>query len=560
MTTRLLAAGVACAASLCLAANPALAATRCVGSGHGCYRTIQSALDAAHDGDAIKVGPGSFAGPITITKSVGLSGSGAGATVIRGGGPVVTIGSFGAASEPTVSIAGVKITGGRTGSSPDGTFRATGGGVFIPAAADFAPGATVTIRDSVISGNRVAPTTTLGPEADQTDLWPVCPDGPCPYAGAEGAGIDNWGSLKLTGTVVSDNEAGGPVTSDAEGAGIWSDIGSLTLVDSKVVRNRSAVAPPNGRFAEGGGIFVGGGSFTIRNTLVGDNATNLATEFPAFAGDTLIEATSQAGGIFVKHNIPTTIERTVIANNESTASGPSGEPAAYDSGLLVLDSTPTIRDTLIIGNRVESTTLTTADIGPVGAAFELHHGGTVSNVKVIGNRSVARTSDGDAWVTGGLNVFHVSAGDPLPAALSDSVIAGNSAVAVSKAGAGIAQGGGVYNNSLLELRRVAVSDNLAKASAPSGMTEGGGIWNGVAFTGPPVELTLTDSLLTGNVLAGSTAIERRGGGLFTTEPVTRTRTRIAGNAPDQCFGCGAALQARSAARRRRANSQMRMTM
>jgi hypothetical protein len=541
MTTRLLAVGVACAASLCLGASPALAATRCVGSGHGCYRTIQAALDAAHDGDAIRVGPGAFAGPIAITKSVSLAGAGAGATVIRGGGPVVTIGSFGAAAEPTVSIAGVKITGGRTSSSPFGTHQAWGGGVFIPPAADFAPGATVTIRDSVISGNRVAPATTIGPDTGQTD-WPACPEGPCPYAEADGAGIDSWGSLELTNTVVSDNEAGGPLTSDAIGAGIWSNLGSLTLVDSKVVRNRAVVVAPNGRFAEGGGVFVRGGSLTLRDSLVADNATDLTSTFPVFAGDTRIDMTSQAGGVFVTDDIPTTIERTVIAGNESTAQDPAGEPAAYDAGLLVLDSTPTIRDTLIAGNRVSSFTRTTADVGPAGAAFELHHGGTVSNVQVVGNRSVVKTTDGDAWVTGGMNVFDFS-GDPQRVALADSVIGGNSAVAASDTGAAISQGAGVYNNSLLDLRRVLVTRNTGKANGPSGAAEGGGIWNGVAVSGPPVELTLTDSLVTGNALLGN--VQRRGGGLFTTEPVTLTRTRIAGNVPDQCFGCGAQLRRRA---------------
>jgi hypothetical protein len=86
--------------------------------------------------------------------------------------------------------------------------------------------------------------------------------------------------------------------------------------------------------------------------------------------------------------------------------------------------------------------------------------------------------------------------------------------------------------------RTRVDGNVGKADGPAGAAEGGGIWNGVAVTGPPVELTLTDSLITHNTLFGGPGIERRGAGLFTTEPITRTRTRITGNAPDQCFGCG----------------------
>src|SRR5262245_8389585 len=120
-----LALGLAAAVTL-LTAGTSLAATRCVGGGHGCAKTVQAALDAAHDGDVIKIAPGTYVGSLTVVKSVGIVGSGAGSTVIKGGGPVVTVGTVDAASEPTVSISAVKITGGRTTGAP----FATGGGIF----------------------------------------------------------------------------------------------------------------------------------------------------------------------------------------------------------------------------------------------------------------------------------------------------------------------------------------------------------------------------------------------------------------------------------------------
>src|SRR5947207_12721220 len=78
-----------------VAATSAFAATLCVGPASGCYATIQGALDAAHHGDTINVAAGTFAGGITIDKSVRLVGAGAASTIIRGGGPVITIGSDG---------------------------------------------------------------------------------------------------------------------------------------------------------------------------------------------------------------------------------------------------------------------------------------------------------------------------------------------------------------------------------------------------------------------------------------------------------------------------------
>ena len=100
------------------------------------------------------------------------------------------------------------------------------------------------------------------------------------------------------------------------------------------------------------------------------------------------------------------------------------------------------------------------------------------------------------------------------------------------------------------LRDTAVSHNSGRAVGAGGTAQGGGIWNGVLLTGPPVELTLDRSLVTGNSLTASPGIERSGGGVFTTEPIVRNRTLIAGNSPDQCFGLRAAAMAARTARRR----------
>ena len=89
-----------------------------------------------------------------------------------------------------------------------------------------------------------------------------------------------------------------------------------------------------------------------------------------------------------------------------------------------------------------------------------------------------------------------------------------------------------------------MSHNVGRPSGPESAAQGGGIWNGVFLSGPPVELSLTDSVVTGNALFGG---ERRGGGLYTTEPVSRTRTPIFGNAPDQVFAPAARMAAKRAA-------------
>ena len=103
------------------------------------------------------IAPGTYAGGVTVDVSVAIVGAGARSTIIKGGGPVLTIGVAGAASEPTVSIAGVTITGGVATGDGRVTFVGVGGGgVYIPGSAT-GVGATVTIRNSVITGNRATP-------------------------------------------------------------------------------------------------------------------------------------------------------------------------------------------------------------------------------------------------------------------------------------------------------------------------------------------------------------------------------------------------------------------
>jgi hypothetical protein len=236
-------------ALMAVLAPAASAKTLCVSShGPGCYHAIQPAVDAARDGDTVLLGPGTFAGGVTIARSVRLRGSGAADTKIAGGGPVLTLGTFGASSEPTISIDGVSVTAGKTTAGPVVAYRAFGGGIFIPPAAASGRGATVTVSDSAIVGNVVAPSATA-----DSPSGVHCPDGDCPYAEADGGGIDSAGDLTLDRVLVIGNRAAGALTSDADGGGVYSHQGELTIRRSVIARNAAVSVPPNGRFAEAAG-------------------------------------------------------------------------------------------------------------------------------------------------------------------------------------------------------------------------------------------------------------------------------------------------------------------
>jgi hypothetical protein len=479
---------IICAAGLALvgagsATSASAAVTLCVG-GPGCFSTIQAAVDAAQDGDAITIAPGTFAGGITIDVSVALVGAGANRTIIKGGGPVLTIGQQGGPRR-TVSIQGVTITGGVNNSMPD-TVVTFGGGVSIPWSAGFTTGATVAIADSVITGNRVAPQTTA-PAGD------FCGPAPCAYA--LGGGIDNAGTLTVTNTRISDNQAGSTraVVSLATGAGaggIFNEgLGTLTLRHSSVIGNRAAVNAPFGAFAVAGGI-DGQGPVTIEDGVVSDNSVDVSSALPTEFG----QAEASAGGILV--GASATIARTVVHRNTVTAVNVAGDALAFAGGIHV-DGSLVLTESTVDHNQAH------ASVPPSS-----------------GSTAIA--------AQGGLSVGGV-------ATVRNSLISGNSASADSVGGVVLAGGGGIGSFGQLTLERTVVSGNTATANGASGSLQGGGITN-FTLGGPPPQLTLTDSAVVGNRLSGSPGVTLQGGGLFTAFPITRTRTVIAGNTPDQCFG------------------------
>ena len=521
------------------AASAATAAkTICVGNKLGCYATLQAALGVANDGDTIKILPGTYNGGATVNKSVSLIGAGSGSTVIDGGGPVLTIGQDGASSEPTVVIQGVTITGGVNGSVPT-TVRAKGGGIWVPPNAAGDGGATVTIRNSVISGNSAAPTAVSPSPSGVT-----CPgDVFCPFALAGGGGIYNDGAMTLENTIVTGNTAGSAagVASDVEGGGIHTNVGSLTLLNSTVSDNRTVGIAPDARFSEGGGIFMSEGTtLTVRNSTVSGNSTLLSATFPhpypEQPGQT-DGMQSNGGGIHVSDGGSTTIDNSHLDDNTITVTDPNGEPVGFDAALCTCgENSLTLSNSTADGNKVIATVGSQADVGPSGpAAMEFDGPGTVSNTRIAGNSTTVTSSGGAAEALGAVGGFQVA---PDTVTIANSVITGNTVTASSATGSATAQGAGLSNDGPLLLANDQIANNKGIATAPTGSGQGGGIFNGIIFGAPPVLLTLQNTSVTGNSLAGSPGVALQGGGLYTLGyPITSTNSHIANNGPDQCYGC-----------------------
>jgi hypothetical protein len=521
----------------------------------GCqFRQIAPAVAAAKSGDTIRVGPGTYTGGVTIGISVHLLGAGPGATIIRGGGSVLTIGAFGARREPAVSISGVTITGGVARSSPESVpftgkagVWAAGGGIEIPPGAHLTAGAAVTVSDSVITGNHADPRA-------MTPSGFSCPGhfpkGQCPFAPAWGGGIDSWGSLTLEYSTVAGNGVGATaglpgIVSDADGAGIFSRQGSLTLISTNVSDNDATATAPDGRYAEGAAIFAGypgfgpnGGSdvLTVRDSDIDGNSARLTSDFPRFFGGKFQNPTANSGGLVDGSGVvSTTIENTHVTDNTAFAEDLSGEPSAIDAALNVSNGTLIMTGSVISGNRSITEASTSANVGPAGSALEVDNGGTINNTLITGNHASFVSPHGAAAVNGALGLF----GNTGLLTVLDSTISDNTATATSTTGSASIQGAGIFNDGLLKLTDDHIAYNTGTATGPSGVAEGGGIWNGTTFTGPPVQLTLQGTDVTSNSLTGSPGITVRGGGLYTKSPATVTlrNSLIAYNVPDQCSGC-----------------------
>src|SRR5499427_4154861 len=337
--------GATTTAGLALTAQPADAATLCVGTGAGCYATIQAAVNAAHDGDRIAIGPGTYAGGITVDVSVQLAGAGP-ASRISGGGPAVT-------------IANLTITGGVTTTNPQSprcgpdvptcgpgypSATALGGGV------EAFPGTTVTILHSVITGNRDMPSNSV------PSVKAVCPGNvPCPASFGDAAGIDDWGAMMLIGTVVSDNHGS---ADQSNGGGIAVEANaSLSLTASAVIGNSASAAPPTGRFASGGGIFVDtGGTLDVSNSKIDGNTASIAntlpSPYPQQAGATDNE-NAFTGGVYLADGSIGAIRGSELDGNSVQVNTPLGQAFGADAALCACGDAPlTIQGSRIEGNSV----------------------------------------------------------------------------------------------------------------------------------------------------------------------------------------------------------------
>lgn len=219
------ASGVVIAAVALAPLASASASTKCVvtdtTAGHtSTNSTLQAAVNAASPGDALTVS-GTCLGDTSINEDLTITGS-SGATLNGGNtqaspGTVVTIGVLHVPGGPTVTMTGLKITGGYAGD---------GGGVLNYAVA-------LLSHDKIV-GN----------------------------AAASGGGIYTIGVLLLANSTVSGNTA----TAELGGGGLYEDFGgTATISHSTISANTASI--------NGGAIYNCGGTVTLSDsTSVSNNS------------------------------------------------------------------------------------------------------------------------------------------------------------------------------------------------------------------------------------------------------------------------------------------------
>ena len=280
-------------ALLCLCLSPTFGDTLNVPDE---YPTIQSAIDAAVDGDTVQVAAGTYYENLVWEwKSIILIGAGAGVTIVDGGGAGTCL--YMAGADESSRVEGFTFRGGSASSR--------GGGLYLQYSS-------ATLAENNIMDNS---------------------------AGDGGGGLfifrSHWdgGAPTLTGNTITQNSAGGA------GGGLYLLVSSATLADNIIMDNSAG--------GGGGGLLLWEAPATLtNNTVTGNSAGNggglwLQESSPTLTGNTITgnSASQLGGGLRLYYSSP-----TLTSNDISSNSAPWG------AGLYLGHSSPELSGNVISGN------------------------------------------------------------------------------------------------------------------------------------------------------------------------------------------------------------------
>ncbi len=401
-------------------------------------------------------------GELPISDSVTIKGRGADQLSVSGDGSGRV---FEIAAGQDVSISGLTITDGQE-------VGANGGGILIDA------GAALDLVRVSVSGNQAL--------ANSSGYY------------GSGGGIENDGSLTVTGSTFTNNVASGgsftdPITEGSAGGAIDSQGPSLTVTSSLFAGNQ-AVGPATGTGEGNGGAINNSSTATLTGSTFTDNSalgrtTNggaisagenelttppeMAINDCSFAGNQAVGAdgvndfTQKYGGQALGGAIASAAPLTIAAstfidnlaqggdqgNNLNPIDGGPFADSAYGGGVVIIASSLTVTNTTFVGNRAIGGS-SAAGIGGTavggGVDAEIFADASLTNVTLEGNEAIGGSGGpgytGGTGFGGGVYNGVDSTGAVSNGRFSDNLAQGGSggsgAAGAGGAGGAIANGGG----------------------------------------------------------------------------------------------------------------------
>ena len=490
------------------------AANLCVapGGAGGCYTAIQSAINAAADGDTVRVAQGTYLEAITITKSINLEGGWNSDFSVQDWDTYVstidaqrTNSVIFIPTGITATVEGFTITGGEPG-----FHRPWGGGIRI-GGSGIGNAAFVAIRHNVITDNV------------------VCSTGACT---GEGGGISvSYANALIEYNTIISNVANAANVNGGRGGGIstgWR--ASVEIAHNTIMSNTAAYSTTGLWGGYGGGIYTYGSTNIHDNELAYNTAAIHGTGYGGgiYAGDSLydndihdntasIDGEGYGGGVYAWY--APHIDGNTISNNYASRDGSYG----YGGGIYA--RYVSLTDNIITGNSARqgggvyftkySDTTVQANIitgnQATGSGSRQDDGGGGMLIKnqdaeIIGNTITGNTTN---YLGGG--ILSVTDGKNT---IKGNIINNNTAIA----GGGIAvytttttthiyaesnqivdnfanSGGGVY---LLGAVNVTLNRNMIADNAASGLGTGGAMYVGIDHDIP---VTITNNIFAHNAIS-----------------------------------------------------------
>ena len=274
---------------------------------------------------------------------------------------------------------------------------------------------------------------------------------------AEGAGIDNQGTLTVNDSVVTDNVGVPSASGPGLGSGIWND-GTLVLSGTTVSDNTDDQV--------GGGIMNESGNLTLDDSTVEDNTSGNG-------------ATSGNGGGIENGGSVTLNGSSAIDDNHAAFGGGVDSNFAHTATLTLNDASSISGNSAHIGGGVDNF------VFGAGASATV----TLNDMSsIIGNTADTSLGGYGGGIFNGANL-----GATATVILNgSSIVSGNSAV---PAGPGTGYGGGIANNPENATGTAAVSCARSATVTHNSAVAGGGIYNypGGILTGCLASVNVVDN-------------------------------------------------------------------